>query len=468
MLALVILIQSFALFQCGKPVVCGYDRARSRGPYKKLTGGICHPGYQVDKDQCLAAAKSVGADKSKTNLDGGDDNGGAGTPGGCTIHRVHGNVEWWGVGLPKNDGSCGDYDRDCVCSQDYELLRSGYCPLDLQVSQGFCLDAAKQVGSWAKDSLSVQSDGGGPGGCTLHQLGDVEWWGVGKPKNTDECGAYSRYCVCRTASDWDVGAKDCPVAFANPSELQASPWGTYYKAVYGSIPNSGYPINPLSIWMLYDDQLDKAGVHNAPISVGACLDKSDPDKTPEEHQRFVKASYYQPPGVSWMWHPYPYPALTGNSWQEVIHQADPFGDEHFGTWFIYAPGSGIFFNVGNTKSFPEHEDAYKFFGVAGGQVNEVMSQKAASAGYDSVQFLAHKDHINYPCDRQAGLDYMGLEIVGVKLVGTHACGSSTGRSPSIRAGWRAAVECVCDNGKKFLNCQAVPNMAAEMNYTVLV
>jgi hypothetical protein len=183
---------------------------------------------------------------------------------------------------------------------------------------------------------------------------------------------------------------------------------------------------------------------------------------------YSENNFYQPTSVSWIWHSYPYTAVSPNTWAEVIHEQDPFGDEHFGAWFLYAPGSGIYFNIGKTISFPEHDDAYKFFGVTGGNINEGMSQKAASAGYDSVQFLAHKDHTNYPCDRQAGLDYMGLEIVGVKLVGTYACGSSAGSIPSIRAGWKAAVECSCDNGQKFLNCKGVPNMAAKMNYTVLV
>ena len=52
---------------------------------------------------------------------------------------------------------------------------------------------------------------------------------------------------------------------------------------------------------------------------------------------------------------------------------------------------------------------------------------ADGQGFDSLQFTAHVDHVNYQCDShntgKGGFDYMGFEIVGVKLVGTYACGS---------------------------------------------
>ena len=72
-------------------------------------------------------------------------------------------------------------------------------------------------------------------------------------------------------------------------------------------------------------------------------------------------------------------------------------------WLIYAPGSGIYFNLGVTISFAEHQDAYTHFNIAGGQdMNEALSKAAAAAGYDSIQFLAHVDvrahaHVWRPC-----------------------------------------------------------------------
>merc|ERR1711939_666476 len=126
-----------------------------------------------------------------------------------------------------------------------------------------------------------------------------------------------------------------------------------------------------------------------------------------------------------------------NTWQEVIHEADPFGDEHYGAWLIYAPGSGIYFYMGRTISFAEHADAYNHFGVNSGDFNEELAKAAAATGFDSVQFLAHVDHVSYECDTHntghAGLDYMAIEIVAAKLVGTYACTTEAGAPSSIKA-----------------------------------
>jgi hypothetical protein len=92
-------------------------------------------------------------------------------------------------------------------------------------------------------------------------------------------------------------------------------------------------------------------------------------------------------------------------------------------------------------------------------MNEAMSKAAVAAGYDSVQFLAHVDHVNYQCDTQntgrAGFDYMGFEIVAVKLTGTYPCGAVGGAPSSIRRGWRASLACTCDPKQQFLNCQGI-------------
>merc|ERR1712070_618591 len=170
---------------------------------------------------------------------------------------------------------------------------------------------------------------------------------------------------------------------------------------------------------------------------------------------------YSPPFLSWIWHPYPYAALPAGSWVEVLHEADPFGDEAFGLWFVYAPGSGIYFDTGKTMSFPEHSDAYTYFGITSGkQWNEQLSKAAAGKGFDSLQFLAHMDHVSYQCDTKntgkSGLAYMGVELVAVKLVGKYACGAPAGVPATIRAGWAASRACTCDNSKQYLNCHDVP------------
>ena len=61
----------------------------------------------------------------------------------------------------------------------------------------------------------------------------------------------------------------------------------------------------------------------------------------------------------------------------VFHEADPFGDEHLRMWLIYAPVSGIWFDLGKTIAFADHVQTSMLrahFGVpANVDQNEAMS-----------------------------------------------------------------------------------------------
>jgi len=256
--------------------------------------------------------------------------------------------------------------------------------------------------------------------------------------------------------------------FSSLAALQADPWAKYFKGVYGELPTS-FPLRTEDLWMLYNAELIKYKVKDVPKSVGMC-----PEANPPLGQRYDINNMYSPHFLSWIWHPYPYQETASKSFVEVTHEADPFGDEHFGAWFVYSPGSGIYFDVGKTIAFPEHKDAYKHFGVTGAaHPNEALSRAAAGKGYDSVQFLAHVDHVNYQCDThntgKAGLQYMGKEILATKLVGTHSCTSPSGAPSVIRAGWKASRACSCHPSKQFLNCDGVPSLeATRSNETLMV
>jgi hypothetical protein len=188
--------------------------------------------------------------------------------------------------------------------------------------------------------------------------------------------------------------------FASRAELQADAWGQYYKAVYGALPTAGdFPLDVSTNWLLHDGAIIKAGLQTLCKSSECPLNEKD---------RYSTNDMYQPPLVSWIWHTYPYPAQPASTWVEVLHEADPFGDEHHGMWLVFTPGSGIWFNLGVTIAFPEHQDAYNRFGIGDGD-NEKLSLAAAAAGFDSIQFLAHVDHVNYQCDThntgRPGFDY---------------------------------------------------------------
>jgi len=258
--------------------------------------------------------------------------------------------------------------------------------------------------------------------------------------------------------------------FASKAHLEDHKWGTYYKLVFGELPSERYPHSPEALYMFYSDLISQAGVTDYPASVGKC-----PTDGKAKGQVYTTNNAYSPSGVFWSWHPYPYTAFESHTWCQVMHERDPFGDEATGAWFMHTPGSGIYFDIGVTRGFNTHTGAYDHFGVSGSNWNEDLSKKAAAAGYDSVQFIAHEDHVNYPCDTHntgtPNLRYMGLEIVGVKLVGSHTCTDAQGAPSSIRSGWHAANTCTCDNGKKFLNCHEVPanaEMLASGNFSKIL
>lgn len=248
--------------------------------------------------------------------------------------------------------------------------------------------------------------------------------------------------------------------FQNQAALAASPWSKYYTAVYGQLPTN-FPVSPRDFWMLHDSEVKASGVQIPGANpVAKC-----PPATPPVGTHYQKNNMYEPPHYSWIWHPYPYTAIAANNWAEVTHMADPFGDEHYGLWFVYSPGMGVWWNVGTTIVFQDHDAGYTKFGI---KSNEGMCKAAAAQNFDSIQFVAHVDHVNYPCDTHntgnAGLAYMGLEIVAVKLTGTYTCGCA-GNPPACAAefktGWGASKPCgVCNNAASFLNCANAPSSAA--------
>lgn len=134
---------------------------------------------------------------------------------------------------------------------------------------------------------------------------------------------------------------------------------------------------------------------------------------------------------------------------------------------MYAKGSGIWYNLGETISYDEHSQAYSRFndGTTGLNGNEELCVNGAKAGFDSIQFVAHKDPVQYPCDAKhthgKGPPYLNIEIVCLSCVGTYPCMGEHGAPSSVRRGWKGPhdsepkSECTCDNKADRLNCKGV-------------
>jgi hypothetical protein len=147
--------------------------------------------------------------------------------------------------------------------------------------------------------------------------------------------------ICQTWPQFDTAA-----------DLAASPWGDYFSDpwLYGELPPASmYPLSIGDWWMLDDGLVAKHGV-TLPPSAGNCA----PPKC--SLNLYTENNMYAPPKTQWIWHAPPYTAFSG--WVEVTHQKDPFGDEHFGAWFLYAKGSGVWFQIGKVISFGEHYEAF--------------------------------------------------------------------------------------------------------------
>lgn len=263
-------------------------------------------------------------------------------------------------------------------------------------------------------------------------------------------------------------------SFPNASALAADPWGRYFEKVYGEVPNNDedYPLCIGDLRMFYRRVLDSLSPRPiVPASVGQC----PTDCGMMQMQRYDRNNMFSPPDVFWSWHPPPFHAIPNETWVEVIHRSDPFGDEKKGAWMFQAKGSGIWFNLGRSLAFVGnfkngHDDAMKYFDVDNQPCSnetwqrrqECLSITAAAQGWDSLQFLGHGDDWEWTgtdsgtCSNTGGVPPFNIEIVAVRGEGTYACMTANGTGLGLKKGWNAAGEkCICDNSKSDLNCQGL-------------
>jgi len=252
--------------------------------------------------------------------------------------------------------------------------------------------------------------------------------------------------------------------------LKGDNWGKYFEAVYGQVPDSGYPICLSDFSILYDDEVQKAGATTPAFST------CPPDESANSKGAYYSAAQgqgLQEPNTRAIFHPPPNNALPANTWVEVIHSAFP-EDEFYAAWFFYAKGSGMWYNTGKTNSFNTHNDAFEHYGTTNSDCtarltsfhdpclqshanNEAMSQACAAAGDNSIQFMNHVDGgtCGACCDENKKVSW-SIEIVACNMQGINSCVADSGDS-KIKAGWMGKRNCECQEGGRFMNCKGVPN-----------
>lgn len=248
--------------------------------------------------------------------------------------------------------------------------------------------------------------------------------------------------------------------------LKSVTWSKYFKTVYGEVPTTGYPICTFTLTHLYQPLLAQANLvpgKGLPTMSTCC-----PTTT---GQYYSTMTDHQNTWSTWIWNTNlaePEPTGSGlpaDTWVEIIHQA--YSMDGDATWMYYSPGTAIWFKLGNTKYWADHDNAVlellkqKCMAGHGWRADQhqcipqfpQLYKAAIAAGLNSMQFLKHGD---MPCGKEKKRQNMAIEIVDLGGPGTTSCGKSFGAATSgvsrYRAGWMAKNTCTCDNKQKTVNC----------------
>jgi len=295
--------------------------------------------------------------------------------------------------------------------------------------------------------LSRKTDVSAQNACPYREKQDPPSPAPGPPANVEG--------HCATGGDYGY-----PV-FWTQDDISKSPWGAYYKMVYGEmpVPTKDNPICVYMLFLLYKPLLGLAGVQ-LPQSVDTqCPTKAG---TP-----FAKMSGF--PATDWIWIYNPSLGrpvgdyVPKDTWVEIMHTA--FTMDGSATWMYYTPGSGIYMWTGTTFAYDDHPDAVKDLldGAActdpPGQIGnnecqsnfESMYKAARDKGANTIQF---KKHADMQCDEFNNNDQrnMAIEIVDLGGPGMTTCSGNSGTT-RFRAGWQAKYECKCQNDQSSINCE---------------
>ena len=126
-----------------------------------------------------------------------------------------------------------------------------------------------------------------------------------------------------------------------------SPWKEYYEIVYHEIPTT-LP-NLENLYIIYPD------IYNQVFHSNLNVENYKECPKIENELYSVMSGRHDMPKTIWFYKKPPYKPLPGNTWVEVIHGNEP--KETNGSWMYYTPGSGIYFYLGETRVYNDHNDA---------------------------------------------------------------------------------------------------------------
>lgn len=255
--------------------------------------------------------------------------------------------------------------------------------------------------------------------------------------------------------------------FKNKAKLVANkPWSRYLELVYGELPEKGYPICIYDLWTINITAYREVGLDKV---VSPTTDHIAPKLNIWTHGELHEWKTVNPdlqPNTwisgFWIYHSYRQRRYAADdTWIEVTHTASGATGEDKGLWLFFAPGSGIWFNVGKTKIFSTHEAAaFELCGfncstIVNASCDDTIAECGKQAGLDSIQF-------------QSTFFYTAeyYELLATKYTGAYACGVEGGNlldHSTWRSGWQASRECRCNANDPdgLLNCNGDTDGSAE-------
>lgn len=141
-----------------------------------------------------------------------------------------------------------------------------------------------------------------------------------------------------------------------------------------------------------------------------------------------------------------YEPASANTWIEITHRQVP--TELKGMWCWRMRGSGVWFNTGNTRTFPGHAEAGIFLQTGCSakvhwawprQESDLYGSCAREKGYESIQF---EPQSLTPLSTWGAPGMTELVITG--LDGQNNCGTADGSKTTLRSGWMASQQCDCE------------------------
>eukprot|EP01049_Picozoa_sp_SAG25_P014980 SAG25_NODE_2862_length_1345_cov_5.800963_1_plen_423_part_01 len=277
--------------------------------------------------------------------------------------------------------------------------------------------------------------------------------------------------------------------FANQTALEASTgWYRYLRAVYGMDTQFTFPIEVRQFNYFYRALLphaDRERLHRSPVyygaaswgrhkppSIGDVLTVYDTWFDPSMSATHRQTQPKDIPPIANVWiYMYDEPRTCGwgdtsvgnaplalsdgfadNTLVEVTHSCcdDINNPNDNGYWMLLARGSGVFVDLGRTRVFTDHHEAFAFFGHPeirniGSYQNIVVPARAA--GYDTIQFT-------HRCERLFKFEVLDVRAPAFPGEGRdNVCRHSHSSAAAHRSGWGGQKACECtETNMACLNC----------------